>query len=252
MDKEIIRLLNETTYDDSEIQEFIEFANIDDEKLEKITSDVKTKIAKELFKKSGVFVQSLLKENEKIEKIIKGTDIDLLEEATMINTFMLIPFMSGDGYSFSRIIFCTNKRIIILASNYYNKPLDAEIYDIKDIRKITVGKSIKRQYRLKKLFKGDKSIAKVILAPLLSLPMLFGITVTSYVFVQFINTFITQSEIISKLSFWSVTLGFSYILIARPKLTTEVLLEIYDGNSYDIIIRNEDYKDIHKYLQDLK
>ena len=31
MDKEIIRLLNETTYDEKEIEEFMEFAKIDDE-----------------------------------------------------------------------------------------------------------------------------------------------------------------------------------------------------------------------------
>lgn len=145
MDKEIIRLLNETNYNEKEIEEFMEFAKINDYKLEKITNDVKTKIAKDSFKKAGYFVKSILNENESIEKIIKATDIDLIEEYSMINASVKAPFITSDGYAFNKIIFITDKRIIILDSNYYNKALNYEIYDLDEIKNITIGKKNKKK-----------------------------------------------------------------------------------------------------------
>lgn len=244
-----MHLLNESSYDEEEISSYMNFSDIDDESLNRITNDVRTQIARGGLKKSGLYAEGMLEEGEVIEKTIKGTDIDMLEEAAMVNMAMHIPFMSGDGFSFNRLMFCTNKRVIIISANYYNKPLGIESYLKEDIKSISLGKKVKRQYRLNRLFKSSVGCAEVFFKILAGIYILFIAGVTGYVFAIFINS-ITNSEFLSLLSFRIAVLAFIYILIARPKLITEVLLETKDGKKYDVIIRNQDYKDIHKYLED--
>ncbi|WP_238882230.1 hypothetical protein [Clostridium sp. YIM B02551] len=248
MDKNILRLLNESAYEDSEVEEYMSFATIDDESLNRITNDIKLKIAKDALRESGVYVESILYEGEKIEKVIKGIDIDVLESGTMVNMMMPIPFMTGDGFSFNKLLFCTNERIIVISSNYYNKPLAIKSYIKEEIKKISIGKKIKRRVRLKNFLKENISIAKVFVFLVSLMPILFGIGVTGYVVKMFIEEFIINSEFVSIMCARIIVLIFLLILIVRPKLVTEVLVEIEDGTSYDLIIRNSDYKDIHSYL----
>ncbi|MDD7795012.1 hypothetical protein [Clostridium sp. 'White wine YQ'] len=248
MDKNILRLLNESAYEDSEIEEYMSFATVDEEKLNRITNDIKLKIAKDALRESGIYVESILNEGEKIEKVIKGTDIDMLESSAMVNMMMPIPFMTGDGFSFNRLLFCTNERIIVIASNYYNNPLGVKSYHRKDIKKISIGKKVKRRFRLNNFLKDNISILKIFFMIFYSIPILFGIGVTGYVVKMFIEEFIINSEFVSIICARIIVLIFLLILIIRPKLITEVLVEIKDGTRYDLIIRNYDYKDIHSYL----
>lgn len=251
MDKEIIKLLNETTYDENEIEEFMEFANIDDYKLEKITNDVKTKIAKDSFKKVGYFVKSILNENESIEKIIKGTDIDLMEEYTAISAKVKAPFMTSDGYAINKIIFITNKRIIILDSNYYNKVLGYESYELDEIKNITIGKKIKRKYRLHQFFKENSKLIKILFFLFAAIPILFGIGLVGYLVNELVRKFITDSEFVLVTISRIIVFGSLYFIIFRSKLANEVLIELKNGKKYDIIIRNKDYKEIQDYLENL-
>lgn len=251
MDKEIIRLLNETTYAEKEIEEFMKFAKIDDYKLEKITNDVKTKVAKDSFKKAGYFVKSILNENESIEKIIKATDIDLIEEYSMINASIEAPFITSDGYAFNKIIFITDKRIIILDSNYYNKALNYEIYDLDEIKKITIGKKIKRKYKLNKFFKENNSLIKILFFLFSAIPILFSIGLVGYLVDELVRKFITKSEFVLVTISRIILFGSLYLIISRPKLSSEVLIEFKNGSFYDIVIKNGDYKEIQNYLKSL-
>ncbi|MBL4930218.1 hypothetical protein [Clostridium paridis] len=248
MDKNILRLLNESAYEDSEIEEYMSFATIDEAKLNRITNDIKLKIAKDALRECGIYVESILYEGERIEKVIKGTDIDMLESSAMVNMMMPIPFMTGDGFSFNRLLFCTNERIIVIASNYYNNPLGIKSYHRKDIKKISIGKKVKRRFRLNNFLKDNRSIFKILFMIFSSLPILFGIGVSGYFIKIFIEEFIINSELISITCARIIVFIFLYILIVRPKLITEILVEIKDGTSYDLIVRNYDYKDIHSYL----
>jgi len=71
MNKEIAKLLNENTYDDDEIESYMNFSDIDDNSLNRITNDVRTRIARGGLKKSGLRVQEMLEQGEFIEKTIK-------------------------------------------------------------------------------------------------------------------------------------------------------------------------------------
>jgi hypothetical protein len=247
MNKEILSLLNENTYEESEIEEYMNFATIDDDKLNRITSDTRLKIAKDALRESGIYVESILNEGERIEKVIKGTDIDILESSAMMNMTMPIPFMTGDGFSFNRLLFCTNERIIVISSNYYNDPLGVKSYYRKEIKNISIGKKIKRRFRLNNFLK-ENTIAKIFIFFLSIIPILFSIGLVGYITKMFIEEFIINSEFISMICGKIILLIVIYILIVRPKLITEVLVEIKDGTSYDLVIRNFDYKDIHSYL----
>ena len=41
----------------------------------------------------------------------------MLKIATGVNVMVNAPFMTGDGYSFNVLMFCTNKRIILVNVN---------------------------------------------------------------------------------------------------------------------------------------
>lgn len=247
MNKEIAKLLNENTYDEDEIESYMNFSDIDDRSLDRITNDVRTRIARGGLKKSGLRAQEMLEQGEFIEKTIKGTDIDVLEDSMMINMIAKIPFMSGDGYSFNRLMFCTNKRIIITSANYYNNPFATESYLKEEIKKISLGKKVKRQFRLKRLLESNLSLTKALITLVAAIPFLFSIGAAGGTLAAGIY-FATKSEFLALLGFYSAILGLGYIVVVRPKLITEVLLETKDGKSYDVIIRNEDYKEIHEYL----
>ncbi|MCR1950954.1 hypothetical protein NSA50_07745 [Clostridium sp. DSM 100503] len=251
-EKEIFREFNGINYKEEEINEYMNFADIANGKLSKITSDIRTKLAKNKLREVGIYVEeNILEKDEVVEKVIKGTDIDMLMAATAVNVVMPIPFMTGDGYSFNRLIFCTNKRIIIVNANYHNSMQGVKIYNREDIKQIDMGKEIKKKYRFKILLDLKRYKSKRFKVVLKFLFQVFCVYLISNVFSKFAYILSDKSNFIRITIFMISIIAFLYFFTTRRSLNTELLIELSDGKFYDLLIRNTDYKEIHEYLSSI-
>lgn len=247
-DREIFKELNGINYNEQEIKEYMNFSNIEDKKLSSITNDVKTNLAKEKLMEACIYVEErLLERDEVIEKIIKGTDPDMLRVATGVNLMVNAPFMTGDGYSFNELMFCTNKRIILVHSNYYNRMQGIKIYNKEDIKDMLVGKDVKKRYRFK-IQLDYKRNKKGAIASLLF--MLFMTHVLSNVLSKFAYMLLGESELIGAVTYFILIIPIAYFFLTRKKLESEVLIEFSNGKFKDLLIRNVDCDEIQEYLSD--
>lgn len=250
-EREIFRELNGFNYKD-EINEDMDFANISDKNLSKITNDVRTKLAKEKLKEAEFYVEkNILGKGEVIQKVIKGTDIDMLKTATAVNVFMPVPFMNGDGYTFNRLIFCTNKRIIIVSANYYNCMQGIKIYNREEIKGMDIGKDVEKKYRFKITLDLKRNKSKKFKAILPFLFQIFCAYLISNIFSIVAYKLSDKFNFIRIIIFTISIIGFSYFFTTRRSLDTELLIELNDGSFYDLLIRNIDYKEIQEYLSSI-
>lgn len=245
-DRQVFKELNGINYDEEEIKEYIDLTNIEEKKLNSITNDVKTKLAKDKFKEACIHVkEKILEEDEVIEKIIKATDSEMLAVATGVNIMINAPFMTGDGYSFNVIMFCTNKRIIVVNANYYNRMQGIKIYNKEDIKEITVGPDVKKKYRFhfqldyKRNKKG--AILKLIFLLLVAHLLSKIISVIPYLLSN-------GSELIRNITYFILIIPIAYFFLTRRKLGTELLIELSSGKFKDLLIRNTDCDEIQEYL----
>lgn len=252
-EKDVFKELNGINYREEEIDEYSDFIKNNNKNISKITNDIKTKLAKEKLNEAIIYVEKdILENDEVIEKVFKATDIDIIKAATAVNVVMSVPFMSGDGYTFNRLFFCTNKRIIIVSANYYNRVQGVKIYNREDIKQIDMGKDIKKKYRFKIILDLKRNKAKKIKAAVL--PFIFEIFcayLISSVFSRVAYMISTKSNLIATIVFIVSILGFSYFFTTRRSLDTELLIELNDGNLYDLLIRNEDYKEVQEYISNI-
>lgn len=245
-DRELFKELNGINYNEEEIKEYINFSNIEDKKLSSITNDVKTNLAKEKLKEACIYVEErLLEKDEVIEKIIKGTDKDMLRTATGVNLIVNAPFMTGDGYSFNELIFCTNKRIIVVYANYYNRMQGIQIYNKEDIKEMLVGKEVKKKYRFK--FQLDYKRSKIG-AIASSLFIIFMAHLFSSIVSKVSYMLSGESELIKVMVYLILIIPIAYFFLARERFQSEVLIEFTNGKFKNLFIRNEDCDDIHEYL----
>lgn len=245
-DREIFKELNGINYNEQEIKEYINFSNIEDKKLSSITNDVKTNLAKEKLMEACIYVEErLLEKDEVIEKIIKGTDPDMLMVATGANLMVNAPFMTGDGYSFNVLMFCTNKRIILVSSNYYNRMQGIKIYNKEEIKEVTIGKDVKKRYRFN--FSLDYKRSKIGSIGMLLFQVYLGCLISS-VFSKVAYMLSNESELIENIVFYTSIIFMTYFFLTRRKLESEVLVEFSDGKFKDLLIRSEDCDEIQEYL----
>ena len=245
-DRQMFKELNGINYDDEEIKEYMDITNIEDKKLNSITNDVKTNLAKEKFREACIHVkEKILEEDEVIEKIIKTTDPDMLAVATGVNMMVNAPFMTGDGYSFNELMFCTNKRIIAVYANYYNRMQGIKIYNKEEIKEINVGPDVKKKYRFKFQldYKRSKKGAIVKLIFLLLVAHLLSsiISVIPYLLSN-------GSELIRNITYFILIIPIAYFFLTRRKLGTELLMEFSNGKFKNLLIRNIDCDEIQEYL----
>ena len=245
-DREIFKELNGINYDEEEVKEYTDIANMSDNKISSITNDVKTKLAKEKFNEACIHVkEKILERDEVIEKIIKVTDPGMLMVATGVNLMVNAPFMTGDGYSFNVLMFCTNKRIILVNANYYNRMQGVKIYSKEEIKEMIVGVDVKKKYRFK--FQLDYKRSKIgAIANLVFL--LFMAHLLSTVLSMFAYMLANKSELIKYSAYLISMIPISYFFTTRRKLESEVLIEFTNGKFKDLLIRNEDCDDIQEYL----
>ena len=245
-DREIFKELNGINYDEKEVKEYIDIANMSDKKISSITNNVKTKLAKEKFNEACIHVkEKILEKDEIIEKIIKGTDPEMLKVATGVNIVVNAPFMTGDGYSFNILMFCTNKRIILVNANYYNRMQGVKIYNKEEIKEMIVGTDVKKKYRFK--FQLDYKRSKI--GAIANLVFLFFMAhLLSTVLSMFAYMLANKSELIKYSAYLISMIPISYFFITRRKLESEVLIEFANGKFKDLLIRNEDCDDIQEYL----
>lgn len=245
-DREIFKELNGINYNEQEIKEYMNFSNIEDKKLSSITNDVKTNLAKEKLMEACIYVEErLLEKDEVIEKIIKGTDPDMLRVATGVNLMVNAPFMTGDGYSFNELMFCTNKRIILVHSNYYNRMQGIKIYNKEDIKDMLVGKDVKKKYRFKIQLDYKRSKIGAIASSLFLLLMAHLLSSILSVLPYRLSN---GSELIKNITYLILIIPIAYFFLTRRKLGTELLMEFSNGKFKDLLIRNEDCDEIHEYL----
>ena len=245
-DREIFKELNGINYDEEEIKDYIDIANMSDKKISSITNNVKTKLAREKFNEACIHVkEKILEKDEIIEKIIKGTDPEMLKVATGVNIVVNAPFMTGDGYSFNVLMFCTNKRIILVNANYYNRMQGVKIYNKEEIKEMIVGTDVKKKYRFK--FQLDYKRSKI--GAIANLVFLFFMAhLLSTVLSMFAYMLANKSELIKYSAYLISMIPISYFFITRRKLESEVLIEFANGKFKDLLIRNEDCDDIQEYL----
>ena len=245
-DRQMFKVLNGINYKDEEIKEYMDFTNMEDKKLSGITNDVKTGLAKEKLREACIHVkEKILEKDEVIEKIIKGTDPDGIMRAAAINTMMNAPFMTGDGYSFNVLMFCTNKRIIVVNANYYNRMQGIKIYEKEEIREMTTGADVKKKYKYKFSLDYRKNKKTAILKLLFRLFVIIGISrIFSIVAYKISN----RSELIKAVILLISIAILSYLYLVNRRLDTELLIEFSNGKFKDLLIRNTDCDEIQEYL----
>lgn len=245
-DRQIFKELNGIDHKDEEVKEYINLANISDKKISSITNDVKTKLAKEKFSEACIYVKERVLENDEvIEKIIKTTDPDMLMTATAVNLIVNAPFMTGDGYSFNVLMFCTNKRIIVVYANYYNRMQAVTVYNKEDIKEITVGPEVKKKYRFK--FQLDyKQSKKGAIVKLIFL--LFMAHILSNIISLIPYLLANGSQLIRNITYFILIIPIAYFFLTRRKFGTELLIEFSNGKFKDLLIRNTDCDEIQEYL----
>ncbi|MDV4151658.1 hypothetical protein R0131_12565 [Clostridium sp. AL.422] len=245
-DREVFKELNGINYKDEEVKEYIDFANIDDKKLSSITNDIRTNLAKEKLSEAFIHVkEKILERDEVIEKIIKGTDPDMLNVATGVNLMINTPFITGDGYSFNVLMFCTNKRIILVNANYYNRMQGVKIYNKEEIKEMIVGADVKKKYRFK--FQLDYKRSKIgSIGNVLFL--LFMAYLLSTVLSMFAYMLANKSELIKSIVYFISMIPIAYFFLTRRRLESELLIEFSNGKFKDLLIRNTDCDEIQEYL----
>ncbi|MFU7517354.1 hypothetical protein [Clostridium sp. HCS.1] len=245
-DRQIFKELNGINYNEEEIKEYMDLTNIEEKKLNSITNDVKTKLAKDKFKEACIHVkEKILEENEVIEKIIKATDSEMLAVATGVNMMVNAPFMTGDGYSFNVLMFCTNKRIIVVNANYYNRMQGIKIYNKEDIKEINVGLDVKKKYRFH--FQLDYKKNKV-LAIAIALLLLAAAHALSTILSSVSYMLSNKSELVKNSVYFISIIPIAYFFLTRRKLQSEILIEFTNGKFKDLLIRNTDCDEIQEYL----
>lgn len=245
-DRQMFKELNGINYNEEEIKEYMDLTNIEEKKLNSITNDVKTKLAKDKFKEACIHVkEKILEENEVIEKIIKATDSEMLAVATGVNMMVNAPFMTGDGYSFNVLMFCTNKRIIVVNANYYNRMQGIKIYNKEDIKEINVGPDVKKKYRFH--FQLDYKKNKV-LAIAIALLLLAAAHALSTILSSVLYMLSNKSELVKNSVYFISIIPIAYFFLTRRKLRSEILIEFTNGKFKDLLIRNIDCDEIQEYL----
>ena len=245
-DRQMFKALNGIDHKDEEVKEYIDLANISDKKISSITNDVKTKLAKEKFSEACIHVkEKILEKDEVIEKIIKTTDPDMLTVAMGANIMVGAPFMTGDGYSFNVLIFCTNKRIILVNANYYNRMQGIKIYNKEEIKDMTVGEDVKKKYRFsfKLDYKRNKALAigKVMFLLLMAHALSKILSFFAYMLAN-------ESDLIRSIIYSISIIPIAYFFLTRRKLQSEILIEFSNGKFKDLLIRNTDCDEIQEYL----
>ena len=245
-DRQMFKSLNGIDHKDEDIKEYIDLDNISDKKISSITNDVKTKLAKEKFSEACIHVkEKILERDEVIEKIIKATDSDILMTATVANLMINAPFMTGDGYSFNALLFCTNKRIIVVNANYYNRMQGIKIYNKEEIKEIMLGEYVKKKYKYKFSLDYKKNKKTAILKLILRL---FSIFVISRLITLIVYKATGGSQLIEGV-FWVTSIAIlSYLYLVNRRLESELLIEFSNGKFKDLLIRNLDCDEIQEYL----
>ncbi len=245
-DRQMFKILNGIDHKDEDIKEYMDIDNISDKNLNSITNDVKTKLAKEKLSEACIHVkEKILEKDEVIEKIIKATDPEILMSATAANLLISAPFMTGDGYSFNELMFCTNKRIIVVYANYYNRMQGTKIYNKEEIKEINVGPEVKKKYKFK--FQLDyKRSKKGAIVKLIFLLLMAHILSNIISLIPYLLS--NGSELIRKITYFILIIPIAYFFLTRRKLGTELLIEFSNGEFKDLLIRNEDCDEIQEYI----
>lgn len=243
-DMELINELNGIEYDDAEIEEYLNWSNISDDELNKISGDIQTKLARISLKECGEFIDNSMEQGEYTEVVIKGTDRNAIVYSAFLGMVMPGAFLLTGDYSFGYVMFITNKRLIVVNSNYYNSALGRKIYNREEIKNIRFKRVIDRSAKnlVKNFFKN------IVTTPVGIFAVFFNIGVFSG---RVINAIGLDLDFTGNLILKGATL-FGLILSGiEPNLETEAIITMKDGKKYDFLVRNINYNEILRYLRRL-
>jgi len=244
LEAELINELNGIEYSNEEIDDYLNWAEISEDELNKISGDIQTKLARKALRECGEFIESTMEKGEYTEAVIKGTDRDAIVYSAFLGMFMPGAFLLSGDYSFGYIMFITNKRLIVVNSNYFNKALGTRIYTREEIKNIRFKRILDRS---------KKGLIKNFLKNIITTPggfvsVLFSIGVFSD---RFFSLYDFEVDFYAKLVIKLAAVIALIISGIEPDLETEAIITMKDGKKYDFLVRNANYKEILRYLKKL-
>lgn len=244
LEAELINELNGIEYSNEEIDDYLNWAEISEDELNKISGDIQTKLARKALRECGDFIESTMEKDEYTEAVIKGTDRDAIVYSAFLGMFMPGAFLLSGDYSFGYIMFITNKRLIVVNSNYFNKALGTRIYTREEMKNIRFKRVLDRSKKglIKNFFKN------IVSTPGGFVSMAFGLGVFSN---RFFEAYDFDIGFEGKIIFRVIALIALIISGIEPDLETEAIITMKDGKKYDFLVRNANYKEILRYLKKL-
>lgn len=222
----LIKDLNGIEFSEEELNRYMEIADVSDEKIEKLSDNIKTKLAKDWLKQVYSKILSLLDEDEKIEKEIKGLDKDNTSAVMATAALSRGAFITSYDYAINKIMFITNKRIFIVNTNYYNRDFGYKVYHKDELKRIYNGKSIKG--KLTQADKRNLAIAYLVgFVGLIQIRLWFSVLISLYILYMVVVYFIIKSN---------------------TKLAASTIFEFKDNSTFELVSNKIDVKEIERYL----
>ncbi|MDD6794837.1 MAG: hypothetical protein PUE01_05435 [Clostridiaceae bacterium] len=243
MSDKIIRGFNDIKYSDSEVQRYIDLAEVDEERYKKISGSVRTRYAIDGLKKTSDMIVSELHSGEYINQIIKVRNIDYINAITVASSVGGTIGGSLD-YGIFNTLYFTNERIFFPIQNVANQPLTMKYRDLKDILLIEFGD---KEVRVKENDDGTISVKRRISFVYMGAILLELAFLANVCFHKFFGNTLQQVE---GMIFGIIVLGiylaartYQYFSIDRIQIIFK------DGYRLNYLIASENYKECIKYLK---
>lgn len=213
----IIADLNGIEFSESELNRYEEIGNISEDKIERLNENIKTTLAKTNLKEIHNKIKSMLDEEELVEDVIEGVDIDKM------SYYAIVPFYE---YALNKIVFITDRRVIIVNVTTSNIQFKIKEYKKSDIKSIECGNKRTKMSRIEKLT--------------MRIAYLLG-------FITFI--FIIPVGVLTKLILYIVYMISVYKIIRTifNKAQT-IVIRFNDGYLFEIVPKNNVDKDLEKRI----
>lgn len=224
----LIKDLNGIEFSEEELNRYMEIADVSDEKIEKLSDNIKTKLAKDWLKQVYSKVTSLLDDGEKIEKEIKGLDKDNTNAVMATAALSRGAFITSYDYAINKIVFITNKRIFVVNTNYYNRDLGYKIYNKSDIKKVYRSKNIKGNWS-----KADKNT--------LGIAYLIG-------FIGIMQIGLLMHILVALVMYILYMVMVYFIIKSNAKLGASTIFEFKDNSTFELVSNKIDIKELKRYL----
>lgn len=218
----IIEDFNEVEFSQEEINKYKNTGNITEEKMLSLTNKVKDTFSKRNMEHITDDVKNLLENDENIEEIIKGMDMD---DIAFVTAFGKYAISAASEFTINKIVFITNRRIFIVDTNFYNKQFEFKEYKKSDIESIET----------------NKKSSKMSLMDKLNLVM-------AYMAGFFVSIILIPFGIVIKTLFYILYMIITYKLIRKMSISSNnIAIEFKDGYVFEIISKDKFPEDLQKH-----